>query len=499
MSTTLENEEKVAELMHRIQMHVMPRRVRCLEFFSDFDHVRHGRCSEVNFARALGTMGLNFSEDETRLLAEHFTQFGPNVIRPAVVNYRQFCSEVDQIFSDEDAQENMKSMTLSSSPGFTVMSTFQPNNIEDEERFLHVLHRVAALCKSRGVAIKPIYVDYDRSSAPSPSMLNTRRGGKVTKEQFVRGFPFKKEMSEADIELICEKYATPAGDVHFMALHNDVAEVLPDPAQPFPTSPLYLRPDCTEWSRNETPVVARIQAKVVEKRVRLKDTFQDFDPLRKGFCTPGQLKAAFTILNLSREIDRNDFENLMSIYLSDDGLFNYQAFIDDVDRAFTQPGLEREPLTVIDMPGPQHTIAARRDPMRLTASKLSKIGYLEDKIRTFVTKRRCEMKPMFQDFDRCHKGYITRTQFARIMSSMGMDLDEMAIAYLCNRYCDLGNHTDINWKKFLATVDPPPMDVETAMNELTSPFIAFKPRPYFDTRGKVISKSRSSPMLTKVM
>lgn len=493
------DEDVVAELMHRIQLHVMPRRVRCREFFKDFDHLRHGRCTEVNFARAIRTMGLNFSEEQIRTLSEHFTEHGPRVSKPTVINYLHFCSGVDEIFGSDEKQENLKGFMMSSSPGSTVMSTFVPNSTEDEEQFHHVLHRLAALCKTRGFSMKALYTDTDRSTAPSPSMLNNRRAGKVTRNQFMRDFPFKKEMSEDALQLICQRYATPAGDIHFMALHNEISEVLPSPEQPFPTSPLHLRPDDSQWSRQEISVVTRIQAKVVEKRIRLKEHFHDFDALRRGTCTPGQVKAVFTILNLSKEIDRSDFENLLSQYMQDDGLFNYKAFISDVDVAFTKPGLEREPMTCIDMPGPATTSPARRDTMRLTAAKASKVWKIEDKIRAFVRKRRCDMKPMFQDFDRCKRGYITRTQFARIMAMMNFDLDEKAIDYLCNSYCDLGNHNDFNWRRFLGAIDPPAQDVETAIMEMTSPYIAFKPRPYFDNRGKVMGKSASSPMLQSVM
>mmetsp|Transcript_47189 Transcript_47189/g.119432 ORF Transcript_47189/g.119432 Transcript_47189/m.119432 type:complete len:495 (+) Transcript_47189:107-1591(+) len=490
-----EDDDMVVDMVHLIQLHVMPRRVRCREFFNDFDPLRSGRCSEANFARALGNLGMRFTEDETKMLATHFTQYGPKVSKPSVVNYMHFCAEVDKIFADEETHENMKSMMMTSSPGSTVMSTFIPNTMEDEEHFMHVLHRVAVLCKAKGVVIKPLYTDLDRSAVPSPSMLNSRRGGKVTRDQFKRNWPFKKEMNPEDLELLCDRYATPAGDVHFMALHNEVSEVLPEPAQPFPTSPLHLRPDSTEWAHQEVSVVQRIQAKVVEKRMRLKEHFQDFDALRKGLCTPGQVKAVFTILNLSREIDRNDFETLLSLYMQDDGLFNYQAFVLDVDRAFTTPGLERDPLAMTEMPGSEQTSLARRNPMRLSPSKQAKIGKLEDRIRTFIRKRRVLMKPMFQDFDKCHRGYVTRNQFSRIMSMMNIELDEKAVGYLCNTYCDLGNHNDFNWKRFMIAVDPPAEDVETAMLEMTSPFIAFRPKSYFNDRGRVLGKTMSMPML----
>jgi len=443
----------------------------------------------------LDMAGVKLTEEEAMLLIDHYTDHSPKVIPPATVRYVKFCADVDEVFGSDEVQEGMTSMMMTQSPGSTIMSNFIPNSLEDEDIFMHVLHRVAALCKVRGVFIKAVYNDADRTMNPSPSMTNPRRGGKVSEVAFRRAWPFKKEMRPEDLDLICERFKTKGGDIHYMSLHNEVAEVLPDPAQPFPTSPLYLRPDDTRWSHQELHAVDKIKSKVAEKRIRLKEFFQDFDPLRKGYCTPGQCKTVFTILNLSKEIDKNDFEQLLATYMGEDGLFDYQALVNDVESAFTVPGLEKSPLAMVDFPDASTTSPARRNTMRLTPTKQSKIGRVEDKIRTFVRKRRAEMKPMFQDFDRANRGYVSRSQFARIMSSMNLDLDEKAIGLLCNNYCDLGNHNDFNWKRFLRCVDPPPEDVEVAMLEMTSPHIPFKPKPYFDARGKVLKKSLSMPML----
>merc|ERR1719240_1811735 len=102
-------------------------------------------------------------------------------------------------------------------------------------------------------------------------------------------------MVEDDIDLIIQRYSTANGDVCFQAIHNDVSEVLAPEPPPFPTSPLHLKPDGTQWDHQTLNPVAKIQSKVVERRIRLSDMFRDFDPLRKGFCTAGQLKTVLTI------------------------------------------------------------------------------------------------------------------------------------------------------------------------------------------------------------
>jgi len=439
-------------------------------------------------------IGVNLTDQEIKTLALHYTDTGPRAVKPQVVNHLEFCKAVDQIFASEDMQEKLKSTMLTTSPGSTFMSTFVPRDMEDEERVSSVLHKVAALCKARGCSIKPIYLDNDRAPIPNPSRTNPLRSGKVSKQQFIRNWPFKKEMSMDDLELICEKYATKGGDVHFMALHNEVSEVRGDPAQPFPTSPLHLRPDDTEWSHHNTEVVDRVRAKVAEKRARLKEHFQDFDPLRKGFCTPGQVKTVFTIMNISKDIDKNDYEALVAQYSGDDGRFDYRSFCGDVDTVFTRPGLEKDPLAVLEMPDATVTSPARRNTIKLNARKQEKIAKLEDMVRTYVRKRQVEMKPLFQDFDRARRGYVSRSQFQRTLTTMGLELPEKSIGYLCNMYCDYGNHSDFNYVRFLKSIDPLSEDVETALMQLTSPHKS-ETKSYFDTAGRVMPKSYSMPML----
>lgn len=257
----------------------------------------------------------------------------------------------------------------------------------------HLLHRFATLCSTRGIEVKELYTDLDRAPIASPSRLSPMRGGKVTRGQFIRIFPFQKEFTDAEKLRNAEHYQTKDGDVHFMALHNDVSQVVEHGMQPFPRSDLYLKPDDTEWSHSLMSPVDKIRAKVVEKRCRLNEHFQDFDPLRKGYCTPGQVKAVLTICDLGKEIDRGQFEQLTASYLREDGLFCYKDFVADCDSLFTTPNLEKDPLAMIQMPDPSATAPARRNRMTLTPSKIDAISKLEERIKTNVSTRRIFRSP----------------------------------------------------------------------------------------------------------
>jgi len=441
----------------------------------------------VQFGRGLDTSGIRVSDAEVELLADHFTESGPHVQKPQVVNYVSFCRGIEEVFDADVSLGNtqadsfeMGNESLNTSMTRMSVTSFVPKPVEDEGRMDHIMHRLAALCKSRGMVFKYVFQDFERNQSASPANINPRRGGKVTASQFKRLFPFRKEFSDEDVEYIMNRYMTDSGDVHFQAIHNDISEVLSPEAPPFPRSDLILKPDATHWGHMTLNPVKKIQSKVVEKRVRLGEFFMDFDPLRKGFCTAGQLKTVLTITHLEREVDRNDFNHLAEAYTRDDGMFCYALFCRDIDAAFAVPGLEKEPLAATTMPDAATTAPARRNKQTLSPSQKQKVNALEDKLRTLVRNRRILMKPTFQDMDKAHKGVITRNQFGRVMGMLGMELEQVELALLCGIYCDRGNHNDFNYVDFIKACDPPIEEQELAMQQLNAPYQEQSPSKYFD-------------------
>lgn len=476
-------DDAIADLICKIQVYVFPRRIRVKEFFNDFDPLRHGRCTVINFARALDMIGLAMSDAEVSALADHFTESSPQVSPPQVVSYTKFCEAVDVVFTTGSPAAHQ----MSSSPSSTQLMSFHPKDFEEEERFMNIMHHLATLCKTRGILWKSFFADHDRAPIASPSRTSSFMGGKVTKNQFIRKFPFKKEFTPQDIELLADHYTTEKGDVHFMAMHNDISEVTSHEPPPFPTSDLILKPDDSVWSQSQLSAVDKLRAKVVEKRVRLYEHFQDFDPLRKGFCKAGQVKAVFTILNLAREIDRSDFEQLVQQYTREDGLFCYKDFVLDIDREFCVPNLEKDPLAQTSMPDARSTLPARRNRILLSPERYDQILRLEDKIRWKCKTRRMNLAPAFQDMDRVHTGHITKNQFYRVMISMGFQLTDEEVTLLGNMYCDLGNHLDFNWVDFMKSIDTPSEEVEQALSQLSAPYQGDDRPQYFDARGRVIT------------
>jgi Ca2+-binding EF-hand superfamily protein len=479
--SVMSDADPISETIHRIQVYVYPRRLRVKEFFVHFDPLRSGRVTLPHFSRCLDQIGVRLSEKECLDLAEHFTQAGPGIVEPQVVSYDAFCKAVDEVFAEGGPAQ----VDMSSSPHSTMLETFHHNPVDDEEALMQVLHRVAALCKTRRLVLKECFMDNERAPISSPSRHYPMRAGKVTRSQFLRLFPFTKEFTRQEIEMIADRYRAECGNVHYMVLNNDVAEFINHGEQPFARSDLILRPDDADWAHKHLDPVAKLRAKIVERRIRVIEPFQDFDPLRKGHCTVRQVNTVFTILNIEKELERHEFESLVNTYLRDDGLFCYTAFCADIDAHFTTPGLEKTPLATIEMPDHKTTAPARRNRRSLSQHLQMTVQAVEDKLRHQVRTRNMLIKTMFQDMDKMNKGFITNGQFERVLDMLNFKLKPQEVKTLLAQYCDRGNHNQVNWRDFVKSIDHADADCELAVAQHQQPHVEWTPPNYFDHRGRI--------------
>mmetsp|Transcript_40240 Transcript_40240/g.92518 ORF Transcript_40240/g.92518 Transcript_40240/m.92518 type:complete len:502 (+) Transcript_40240:126-1631(+) len=493
-------EERVSQLVYKIQTYVLPRRIRVREFFTDFDPLKAGRCTKLQFTRAIAQIGAQVTDDEAADIAEHFRLTGERVQKPQDISYVRFCECVDEIYND--AQAVGADRTSPSSLGDTGMRNFQPNPLGEEEEALleGVLYRLASLLRTRGVILKDCFTDITHGTGASPVSSTKRRSGQITVGQFLRFFPFPKDFNSDELKLICQRYAAKNGDFNYYALHKDVSEAEHTDPPPFPMSTTATTPTRSkrepEWTHAGLSPLQIIQTQVVERRLRLYEHFQDFDPLRKGRCTFGQVKTTFTILRLDSLLSRNDLELLLSMYSKDGEFFDYVTFCRQVEAAFTKPHLEKDPLAVVP-PGTQAVMAMRRNKMQMTPAQREKLNKLEDKIRSKVKQRGMLIKPLFCTMDKRNWGRLTVTQFARCMSMLGFDFDDQSIDLLCHEYCDLGSAQEINYVEFCKSCDPPSDEVEAANQQMRGPYSGFVPSKYFDDLGAPVAASgRVSPLIT---
>jgi Ca2+-binding EF-hand superfamily protein len=345
-----------------------------------------------------------------------------------------------------------------------------------------ILTNIQAFVYPRRMRAREPFVDFD-----------PLRSGRCTKAHFARAIDLMGlHLTEPEVVALSEYFEETGPHVQEPQVVNYLkfcqiveegyggSDTLP-PGSPYGAS--LVKPEQMEWSHDRLSAVDKLRSKVVEKRVRVYEQFHDFDRLRKGTCSVGQVNTVFTILNLGKEIGRADFDEIIKQYASEDGRFCYMDFCRDVDKDFTYPVLEKEPLKRITMPDASTTAPARRNKITLSAATQEQVAALEEKMRYRIRTRGMLLKPTFQDMDKCNRGYVTKGQFSRVLDMLGFGLDEASIKLLRSVYCNLGNLNDVNYIDFLKSVDSCSEEQDSPRDELQSP--RSETSKYFDARGRV--------------
>lgn len=465
-------------IIEKIQNYIYPRRPRVKEFFVDFDPLHRGIVSLSRFNRCVSSIGASLTEAEIENLVRVYqTESGD-------VDYGQFTTAVDEVFGPTKLEKTP--MIDVPRPGATVPPKFTPSQIEDDDRLHAIMHRIALLEKTRGVSLKYCFQDFDR--ADSASLLVPRRSGKVIENHFRRLFPFKGDFSEEEMKLIIHRYRDgPDRDqVNYQALHDDVTDSIGKNAgEELPTSHFIPRANNLTWTQDTVSAEERIQARIVERRVRPRQYYQDFDPLRKGYISKHQARTVFSILNL--DVSEADFEELCNNYCRpQDKMFHYDAFQTKIDEAFTTRGLEMTPLARPVMPSPESTVVARKNRPCLNNSHYHDTHWVEQKIASRVQELELPIVQIFKDYDPQTQGHLAMSQFARVISTFGLGLSLEDIEAVGLKYCDRGNTRDVNYLEFSHIVDPPTADYLLAAKQNASTFEGRKESNYFDKNGEVI-------------
>lgn len=441
----------VESVVATVQQTVFSRRIRIKDSFRDFDPRRTWRCSKMQFIRALDTTGIKITHEQAAAVADFYCDGTGDV------HYGHFSDRVDEVFGPKKLEHDPTATVAD--PGSSLEPAFAGNALEPDkdECVQYVLHRIALLCKARGVYFKYCYEDFDKC-----------RCGCVTELQFRRCFPFIPSFTDYELDCLVDRYTekgrSTLNGVNYRALHDDVSERRASCSEPpYPRSDLVLRPDESAWEADDYTPEEKIQAKVVERRIRVREPFSDYDPLRKGYVTIGQTRCLLDSMGI--KVSQVDFDQLKAKYGREDGMFHYSAFCDVVDEAFAVKGLERTPLLRTAMPDEFTTVPCRRNCQKVPDDLAEEIARVEDDIRARVVQRRIFLKPQFLDFDPCRSRHISKNQFARALGSLGFELTEEEVNLIAMKYCDLGNKFDINYAWFCKNCDPPTAGMGPASSE----------------------------------
>lgn len=162
--------------------------------------------------------------------------------------------------------------------------------------------------------------------------------------------------------------------------------------------------DISDVDINE--VIARIRSHALSNRLRIKEFFQDMDPLNSGSVTRSQFircmssfgvssLGGFPISRAQCEVLCNRFQNAHNEKI------NWKRFEEEIESVFTVKDLEKSPNLKVISPGifimpPQGTVAWDDENLE-NAQNYKTI--IED-LKQVVKQRRLDCWPPFRDYDK---------------------------------------------------------------------------------------------------
>ncbi|ETP01413.1 hypothetical protein F441_21343 [Phytophthora nicotianae CJ01A1] len=430
-------------LKAKIRMLCKQRRIRLEEFMKTFDIHRVKKIKTEQFKRALDVSGLHLSATEISLLLAKYRIADD----PSFVDYRRFCDLMDKVFTVKGLEAKPKFQSI---PGidFEPLKTFafEPLTPTEEATLAVVKQKLLAAVMNKGIVLKDVFHDFDRSNA-----------GKVTRPQFVRDISDIVVLSSDEMDVLLKAYGDKL-DVHYRALHFDICPGASGAgtkaAQPRSPERRHLAaPSGIHHSDVVQELEAELSDLVLRDRIRTKNFFTDFDPLRTGKCTEAQfrrcVKLCFPIVSDS------DLALLVQKYGTTKSLdttkVDYIRFCNAVDGKEPQNNNYDDILTTISSTTTHSKIDKCSRVMRgcLTDNDSEVLQKMMQRLHNYCSTRRMLLKPTFQDFDKGRREYITVDQFFRVMAMFKLTLHgESEKRALLQRYSSSHGERFVNYVTF---------------------------------------------------
>ncbi|EFC38896.1 predicted protein [Naegleria gruberi] len=404
------------------------KRLRINEFFIDFDKLRSGFVSIPQFRRCLSSFGMELKDADFDKLVSRFIDSSVNK-----VNYIQFATEIDKGMEKDPKLETLNSTELLKSQKPQLSATEELNILYEKLRWE---------AKTQGHIIKNYFKDFDP--------LNH---GAVTRSQFLQCIPFRNLNAE-ELHLILDRYVDEKGDINYLRFHEEIENEIK-----IDDYPDYRFERATPSIEEQVDEIEKeIKKALIKYRIKLDESFRDFDRLRTGFITKAQFMSTLGAIKFHKmAFNQTQLDMLAEKYRTEDhhseSRVSYQEFLNNVYSVFNDKGLEKFPTKKFH----QQNNIVKLNRKNLESEKEEKCNDVINKVSEIVSNRRVFMKPFFQDFDKTKKGtystdHVTRARFERALHMSGINLTQDEYTILEEKYDDLGKG-DVNYKMFLEDVD----------------------------------------------
>ncbi|KAK7507459.1 hypothetical protein BaRGS_00001394 [Batillaria attramentaria] len=439
------------DLMARIRHIVLVNRYRVIEFFQDFDPLRSGAISKTRFRRCLSALGLSkiqhhdLNDSQFVMLCKVYQ----HPTKQDQVLYSKFVADVESVFT----QAGLEKQPTANVPPQEIFRVPKPGTVDWQEAdpnhvdlYEATMDRIRSRVEQRRVLLKPVFQDFDKHN-----------NGHVTRMKFRQALTMVEiPISEPEMHALEGRFYNDMG-VNYLAFLQALQPVDP-PEYMYVKRMEEVRATNDKKALPELyaegdleKILLKIKTKVSKERIRVEDFMKDYDKLRSGRMLKTSFRRAVTLARL--DLYESELAMIEDKYQSahDPDYIDYKRFCDEIESIFTTKELEKTPLEQVD----QFKPPVEWELNALKPEQAEKFMRCMTKIKEKVRKHRMQLFPLFEDFDRVHNGYVSKSQFHRVLSELELEsmitFEEFEL--LSQQFqVRVGGKTDINYIAFCEMV-----------------------------------------------
>ncbi|KAG4066440.1 hypothetical protein HA402_007076 [Bradysia odoriphaga] len=468
---------------NKIRSAVFKTKLNLWDCFKCSDPSKNTLISESKFITILTTNlkdSVGLTDQEINELTDYFK------VQNGQIAYAQFCSVIHD-------NEPHPSYNLDFVTGLEWEDHLATNRLSSSEnrRIRVLLTKIASTVRLRDVVFRPYFQDYE---------LVAKNCGTVTLAHFARVLHFLKiNVSADEFQLLLKRFIKDSYTVNYVAFVEEIENIVRDldskrlidfsedfvenfpgkvitanlPKLPRPEIDNVCISDVFGNAPSSHPVftktrdnmifdelIQRVKRHVLENSLRVKDFFEDNDPLRCGYITKSQFIRGLDILGVSKVgrlyLSPREIEILCSNYVDemDSGRVNWKMFETDIEEVVLIRNLDKRPYTIVELPEqeilelPKQGVECWNDQDPDTRDFCEETIF---RIKSRIVKRQLYLEPYFKDLDKLNIGHVTSTQMRRVLTQYGILVSDEEFNVLVKRYAD---DMGFNYVWFLKEVDP---------------------------------------------
>jgi Ca2+-binding EF-hand superfamily protein len=427
-----------SQVEERLRRSSQTGRIRFSEFFKDYDPLKSGDITKMQFCRCLDQhLSLRLSEADYDFLVGKYGHRAKGT-----VNYRAFCNAMENAFDptilDGKPEKQIEAFQMSAMPA--APQNLPPDTFDITNKLLEKCYEYY---KYHGINVKSCYCDFDR-----------HHHGLVTQSQFHRSFPGPPDVTSAEVDTLAHRYFDPTtGLYNYLQFHNDILTI----GARGTTATVTLTPQLPSIPKarvcNLDEIFGRIRDAVYKNGIRTTEFFRDHDKLRSGVITENQFICGLSLCcGRTAHLSREDIQAVVNHHRNPDGRVRYKDFCDLMENAYNEPDLERKPTTTVYRPLRGHL--SRRLNVLASEEDERRVQEILARLKVEVSRRRLLLYPYFRDFDR-GKGYtrgVTKPQFERLLGFLSLSLTPDELKLVVRKFEDpMGG--DVNYPAFIQAID----------------------------------------------